>query len=159
MYQDYQPISVNFFQDESDSGPCRLSDNDNITVLAGQNESGKSSILQALRDFKDEELDIDCLREDDTLPEISITYSIEDGEIDIDSFFEGNDYPEACKDLLSKINEFTVLRTFSSANKCTTTVTVSEELTEKLKQLINQENEKINRPLRKIILRINSGCT
>src|SRR5436853_259942 len=33
-----------------DSGWCYLS-GDNITILAGQNESGKTSILEALRDF------------------------------------------------------------------------------------------------------------
>jgi hypothetical protein len=38
------------FKSITDSGECNLSA-DNITVLAGQNESGKTAILQALRDF------------------------------------------------------------------------------------------------------------
>jgi hypothetical protein len=38
------------FKSIADSGECHLSA-DNITVLAGQNESGKTAILQALRDF------------------------------------------------------------------------------------------------------------
>jgi hypothetical protein len=42
------------FKSVTDSGECHLSA-DNITVLAGQNESGKTAILQALRDFDLEE--------------------------------------------------------------------------------------------------------
>jgi recombinational DNA repair ATPase RecF len=38
------------FKSITDSGECQFSA-DNITVLAGQNESGKTAILQALRDF------------------------------------------------------------------------------------------------------------
>lgn len=67
-----------------DSNECRLSDNDNITILAGQNESGKSSILQAIRDFNTEKLNMDCIRDDDTLPEISITFVLKKEEIDIE---------------------------------------------------------------------------
>jgi hypothetical protein len=43
------------FKSITDSGECQLSA-DNISVLAGQNESGKTAILQALRDFDLEEL-------------------------------------------------------------------------------------------------------
>ena len=44
------------FKSIIDSGVCDLS-LDNITVLAGQNESGKTSVLQALRDFDQEQLE------------------------------------------------------------------------------------------------------
>ncbi|CAG5067281.1 hypothetical protein DYBT9623_00001 [Dyadobacter sp. CECT 9623] len=57
-----------------DSGECRLSENDGITVLAGQNESGKSSILQAIRDFENETIDLDSVREDDSTPTITCVY-------------------------------------------------------------------------------------
>lgn len=42
------------FRSIKDTGECSLS-GDNITVLAGQNEAGKSAILMALRDFDLEE--------------------------------------------------------------------------------------------------------
>lgn len=35
------------FKSIIDSGDCKLSDLDNILILAGQNESGKSSVLEA----------------------------------------------------------------------------------------------------------------
>lgn len=47
-----QSFQIQNYRSISDSGVVNLSENDNITVLAGQNESGKSSILTALRDFK-----------------------------------------------------------------------------------------------------------
>lgn len=46
-----------------DSGICKLSTNDNITVLAGQNESGKSSVLQALDDFQRGKLRKEAIRD------------------------------------------------------------------------------------------------
>lgn len=50
--QALKPIAFRIWDFKSivDSGECELSA-DNITVLAGQNESGKTAILQALRDF------------------------------------------------------------------------------------------------------------
>lgn len=40
------------FKSITDSGECKLSENDNITVLAGQNEAGKSATLEALDFFR-----------------------------------------------------------------------------------------------------------
>ena len=42
-----------------DTGEVSLSGHDNITVLAGQNESGKSSILEALNAFETGVFDAD----------------------------------------------------------------------------------------------------
>ncbi len=39
------------FKSIIDSGECKLSDVDNVVILAGQNESGKSSVLEALDFF------------------------------------------------------------------------------------------------------------
>ena len=41
---------IRHFRSITDSGECRLS-GDRITVLAGQNEAGKTAVLTALRDF------------------------------------------------------------------------------------------------------------
>lgn len=51
---------------------------DNITALVGQNESGKSSILEALFAFETNKINPDDLRADGTYPIISISYSIQD---------------------------------------------------------------------------------
>lgn len=66
------------------------------------------------------------------------------GEIDIEEFYLNNDFPESFKKIFNNITEFTVTKTFSSDNKCKTIFSVSEELTEKLVQLVQIENELIS---------------
>lgn len=62
----------------SDSGDCYLTDT--ITIFAGKNESGKTSILEALEDF-DTGINIResayPIKSADALPEISITFVVE----------------------------------------------------------------------------------
>lgn len=75
------------FKSITDSGECLLS-TDHITVLAGQNESGKTAILQALRDF-DLELGKSPLTPDYTpdgrlesaRPRVAVKFSVERGEL------------------------------------------------------------------------------
>ena len=65
----------------ADSKDVSLSELDNITILAGQNESGKSSILRALKDFERGEFDKDSVPfslENETQQSVSCTYRIED---------------------------------------------------------------------------------
>lgn len=45
-----ESFRIKNYRSIKDSGECRLS-SDNITILAGKNESGKTSILEALEDF------------------------------------------------------------------------------------------------------------
>lgn len=60
-----------------DSGDCYLTDS--VSILAGKNESGKTSILEALEDF-DTETEIRTeakpIKHKDAIPEISITFEI-----------------------------------------------------------------------------------
>ncbi len=61
-----------------DSGDCYLTDA--ITILAGKNESGKTSILEALEDFdldKNIRESAKPIRSPNALPEISITFIVE----------------------------------------------------------------------------------
>lgn len=61
-----------------DSGDCFLTDS--ITILAGKNESGKTSILEALEDFDtDTKIREDAIpiKRPDALPTISITFEID----------------------------------------------------------------------------------
>ncbi|MBC6606159.1 AAA family ATPase [Hymenobacter sp. BT188] len=48
-----------------DSKECYLSPSDGITVIAGQNESGKSSLLQALKDYEQRNFDEEAKRDDE----------------------------------------------------------------------------------------------
>jgi len=52
---------------------------DNITCLIGQNESGKTSVLEALKVFYSGMISEDVLRSDLTLPEVSCRFSIPEG--------------------------------------------------------------------------------
>jgi len=61
-----------------DSGVCYMS-GDNVTILAGKNESGKTAILEALEDFNTEkEIREEAvpIQSGETKPEIAITFEI-----------------------------------------------------------------------------------
>ena len=55
---------------------------DNITGLIGQNESGKTSILEALYSFYNGRISEDVLRSDLTMPEVSCRFWVEEDEAD-----------------------------------------------------------------------------
>jgi AAA15 family ATPase/GTPase len=64
-----------------DSGWCRLSDHDNITVFAGQNEAGKSAILEGLNFFRNgttPEFERLSKRSDDLHPFVECEFLLED---------------------------------------------------------------------------------
>lgn len=50
---------------------------DNVTALIGQNESGKTSVLEALKSFYDGIITDDILRSDLSMPEVSCTFTLE----------------------------------------------------------------------------------
>lgn len=66
-----------------DSKECFLSPNDGITILAGQNESGKSSMLEALRYYEIGLPLLEAYRDEEDIknaPKVQCTYAIEEGE-------------------------------------------------------------------------------
>jgi len=82
----------------TDSGDCYLTDN--ITIFAGKNESGKTSILEALEDF-DTDTDIreeaKPINQKKAIPEICITFEIDKSslkeifnELEIDKKFSSS---------------------------------------------------------------------
>jgi predicted ATP-dependent endonuclease of OLD family len=66
------------FRSIVDTGWQNLSP-DNITCLIGQNESGKTSVLEALKIFNSGVISEDVLRSDLSLPEVSCRFSIPEG--------------------------------------------------------------------------------
>jgi ABC-type cobalamin/Fe3+-siderophores transport system ATPase subunit len=66
------------FRSIVDSGWQNLSP-DNITCLIGQNESGKTSVLEGLRDFYTGMISEDVLRSDLSLPEVSCRFTFPEG--------------------------------------------------------------------------------
>ena len=76
-------ICVRNFKSISDTGEIHLSGTGLITILAGQNESGKTSLLKALKFF--EEGEYDDFEDDKRLgafPRVEVTFSITDVEYD-----------------------------------------------------------------------------
>lgn len=86
-----------------DTGWCHLSDNDNITVFAGQNEAGKSAILEGLNFFKNgstPEFERLSMRSDDLYPYVECEFLLE--EID----------RNADPDILDVIAKFSTIKMF-----------------------------------------------
>ena len=77
-------FQIKGFKSITDSGECKLSERDNITVLAGQNEAGKSATLEAL-DFFRNGAGPDFVRlqkrQDMDTTEVICKFEIEDEEI------------------------------------------------------------------------------
>ncbi len=87
-----------------DSGWKNLA-NDNITALIGQNESGKTTVLEALMSFYDSKINEDILRSDLTFPEVSCLFHLEDKTLI--SLVDKNKLP---KDLIKYCEECNELR-------------------------------------------------
>jgi len=117
-----------------DSGECRLSDIDNILVLAGQNESGKSAILQALYDYERGELLENCERtldgDDFEYPTIQCTYTIEDTEDIVGNVYEELQISDDITKSIKSFKEISFVRKFSSRSE--SELIFNDELLQKL---------------------------
>ncbi|NMC40752.1 MAG: ATP-binding protein, partial [Bacteroidales bacterium] len=118
------------FRSITDTGWQNLSP-DNITCLIGQNESGKTSILEGLRSFYTGSISEDVLRSDLSLPEISCRFNVKNGWLSDVTENPGSEL----KELLSELTAVELTRTwlpdFSS------TIKVSGRISEYLDSLEN----------------------
>lgn len=97
-----EAFRITHFRSIVDTGWCNFSP-DGVTVLVGQNESGKTTVLEALsKTFSSDDITPDDLRTNEDLPQVFLKVVCEDSEID--QALE--DYPEAqisiAKEYLSK---------------------------------------------------------
>src|SRR3990172_7204867 len=97
-----------------DSGKCHLS-RDNITAIIGQNESGKTSVLEALRSFYEGHISDDVLRSDLTFPEISCVFEMEEARID--QLINLSFMPPELHDILKAKSEVALSRKWLNARK------------------------------------------
>ncbi len=81
---------------------------DNITSLIGQNESGKTSVLEALQSFYDKTIHDDVLRSDLSLPVVSCIFDIE--KRSVADLLETNKIPEELVPLLKEQHTFKLTR-------------------------------------------------
>jgi predicted ATP-dependent endonuclease of OLD family len=98
-----------------DSGKCFLSP-DHITALIGQNESGKTSILEALRSFYEGTITDDVLRSDLSFPEITCTFLL-DGNKNLASYLELSSIPAEIKSVMETRQEVSVTRRWVNSTK------------------------------------------
>ncbi len=88
-----------------DTGWCFLAF-DNITSLIGQNESGKTSVLEALKSFSERRISDDVLRSDLSYPIIECTFDLEDENFH--HFLGREQLPEELNRQLEGRKEFTL---------------------------------------------------
>ena len=81
---------------------------DNITALIGQNESGKTSVLEALRSFYEGKITDDVLRSDLTFPTVSCSFDI--GDKKILDLLSPRLLPDQLKKILENKKEITLSR-------------------------------------------------
>jgi predicted ATP-dependent endonuclease of OLD family len=116
------------FRSIVDTGWQNLSP-DSITCLIGQNESGKTSVLEALKVFHSGIISEDVLRSDLSLPEVSCRFSIQEGWL-----LKMTENPGAeLRELLARLDQLELTRKwlpdFSSL------ITVSGEISQYLDSL------------------------
>jgi energy-coupling factor transporter ATP-binding protein EcfA2 len=81
---------------------------DNITSLIGQNESGKTSVLEALMSFYDGKISDDVLRSDMTFPVVSCVFELEDKNIN--QLIDSSNVPEELRNIFGNKKEFILVR-------------------------------------------------
>ena len=95
------------FRSLIDSGWKNLA-NDNITVLIGQNESGKTTVLEALNSFYTGQINEDVLRSDMSMPEISCKFQL-NGE-NIGKVIQLEKLPEKIQDTFKNFQSISLSR-------------------------------------------------
>jgi len=96
------------------SGWCYLS-YDNITALIGQNESGKTSVLESLRSFYEGNITDDVLRSDQTFPEITCIFEFENERLT--DLIDMNHIPPELRDSFKEKREVKIIRKWLDAKK------------------------------------------
>ncbi len=89
------------------SGWCSLA-HDNITALIGQNESGKTSVLEALHSFYTGKINEDVMRSDLSIPVVNCSFNLE--KRNIADVLETHRIPPEILKLLQSTKEFTLTR-------------------------------------------------
>ena len=92
-----------------DTGWCELS-SDNITGIIGQNESGKTSILEAIYSFYTGKITEDIMRSDLSNPKVSCTFEIQP-EL-FEEVLRSKDLPEGILNFVRTSHSFTLTRSW-----------------------------------------------
>jgi AAA15 family ATPase/GTPase len=85
---------------------------DNITGLIGQNESGKTSILEALNSFYTGIITDDIMRSDLSLPEVSCSFNVSPSILK--KIFPDKKVPARILEIASSTGQITLTRSWSA---------------------------------------------
>ncbi len=85
---------------------------DNITGLIGQNESGKTSILEALNSFYSGIISDDILRSDLSLPEVSCSFNV--SSTDLKKIFPDKKVPARILEIAKSTEQITLTRSWNA---------------------------------------------
>jgi AAA15 family ATPase/GTPase len=127
---------VQNFRSVIDTGWHALA-HDNITSLIGQNESGKTSILEALKAFHEGRLIEDMLRSDLSLPEVSCRFSF--CFSDIENFIDKKKLDPEIRKLMH------TLETISLTRKWEDDMDSYMVMGDELQELYNESYDKIRK--------------
>jgi predicted ATP-dependent endonuclease of OLD family len=107
-----------------DSDKCYLSP-DNITALIGQNESGKTSVLEALKSFYEGIITDDVLRSDLTFPEITCVFLLDENKT-LGDYIDIASLPAELRTAIYSNKEIAIKRKWLNARKSNITIDVAE---------------------------------
>jgi len=106
----FKQFRIKNYRSIIDTGWHALS-SDNITALIGQNESGKTSILESLNSFYKGTITDDILRSDLSLPIVSCSFSISKKEVS--GLYIEKKVPEKVLNLIQDSGQITLTRTWN----------------------------------------------
>ncbi len=126
-----QSFQIEHVKSIINSGVCHLSEKDNITVLAGQNEAGKSAILEALNYFKNgpDEKFIKLSKRINSEPKITCIFC-----------FENKDYNSEDDRINKTIKELKVVTCYRSgtSDEESGDIYISDESVLKMEEIISK---------------------
>lgn len=115
---------------------------DNITGLIGQNEAGKTAILEALYSFMFAKISGDILRSDNTLPEVSCSFLTNWDEIK--TIFPDKELPKGLAKLVNEKKRVNLTRSWTNDVKQEGTLALEESGFSELFQKPEEEADSTN---------------
>jgi predicted ATP-dependent endonuclease of OLD family len=131
---------------------------DNITALIGQNESGKTSVLEALRSFYEDKITDDVLRSDLTFPTVSCSFDI--GDKKILDLLNPRLLPDQLKKILENKKEITLSRAWNET-KTSKIKIIDQDVLEYYENQEKEKNElerKVQQEIDKLLEKIETIC-
>lgn len=126
---------------------------DNITALIGQNESGKTTILEALHSFYNGKIHDDILRSDMTMPQVSCNFDLEGKKIF--DLIKPNNIPEKLIKILENKNEFSITREWKQNRS--SIIRISDKDVEEFYEAIDNEILNFDKQIRYEISKVVSN--